>query len=184
MKRIFIAVKAEAGETLLGILSDLKRGLGGSIIKWTSLANIHITLSFLGDIEDEMIEAINAMIHERCNGFGKFELKLKGLGVFKSMADPRIIWTGIESSPDLVQLYETILNGLEDIGVKTEERAFNPHFTLGRIKSVKDNIAFKSLLDKYKNSEIQSVPVDDVILFESILFNTGPVYKPINIIKL
>jgi 2'-5' RNA ligase len=184
MKRIFIAVKAEAGETLLGVLSDLKRGLGDSIIKWTSPANIHITLSFLGDTEDEMIEAVNEMLHMRCGGFGKFELKLRGLGVFKSVTDPRIIWTGIEPSSDLVQLNEIILNGLKDIGIKTEERAFNPHLTLGRIKSVKDKNVLKLLLDKNKNSEIQRVPVDDVILFESILFNTGPVYKPINIINL
>lgn len=184
MKRIFIAVKIEPGKTLSGMISSLKSGLRNENIKWTNPENIHITLSFLGDTEEEMINAVSAMLKEKFEGFGKFELVIKGSGVFKSLADPRVIWTGIEPSPGLISLNEAILNGLKNTGIKIENRPFNPHLTLGRIKTVKDKNVLKSLLEKYRNSEIQKTIIDEVILFESILLNTGPIYKPIGKYRL
>jgi RNA 2',3'-cyclic 3'-phosphodiesterase len=184
MKRIFIAIKIEPGETLSGMIYALKTGLRKDDIKWTNPGNIHITLSFLGDTEEEMIRAVSTMLKEKCEGFGKFELIIKGSGVFKSLAEPRVIWTGIEPSPELVHLNELIKNGLKNTGIRIEDRPFNPHLTLGRIKSIKDKNVLKSVLDKYQNLEIQKTVIDEVILFESILLNTSPVYKPISKYKL
>ena len=166
------------------MISSLKSGLRNENIKWTNPENIHITLSFLGDTEEEMISAVNTMLKEKCEGFGKFELVIKGSGVFKSLADPRVIWTGIELSPGLIRLNEVIKDGLKKTGIRIEDRPFNPHLTLGRIKTVKDKNVLKSLLDKYQNLEIQKTVTDEVILFESILLNTGPIYKPIGKYKL
>ena len=65
------------------------------------------------------------------------KLLIKGAGVFKNFSDPRIIWTGIEPSEKLNQLYEVCKAGLKDTGIYLEESTFNPHLTLGRIKSIK-----------------------------------------------
>jgi len=184
MKRIFIAVKVEAGETLLRMISSLKSGLSSENIKWTNPDNIHITLAFLGDTGEERIKIISAMLKEKCEGFGRFELIIKGSGVFKNLSDPRVIWTGIEPSGRLMQLDDFIKNGLKDAGTKIEDRPFKPHLTLGRIKYLKDKAVLKTLMDKYQNSEIQKVPVNEVILYESILLQTGPEYKPIGKFKL
>jgi 2'-5' RNA ligase len=184
MKRIFIAVKVEAGQALLGMISKLKTGLKSENIKWTSLDNIHITLAFLGDTREEKIDVISAMLLEKCDRFGKFELIIKGLGVFKNLDDPRIIWTGIESSEKLKLLNVFIKNGLRDAGIKIEERPFNPHLTFGRIRNLKDKAILKTSIDKYLTEEFQKVPVKEVILYESILLQTGPVYKPIGKFKL
>lgn len=184
MKRIFIAIKAEAGETLFRIVSSLKSGLINEGIRWTSLDNIHITLAFLGDTEENMIRVISSELKERCEGSGKFQLTIRGIGIFKNLSDPHVIWTGIETSEKLTQLYSTVINGINEAGIKMEQRPFKPHLTLGRIKYLNDKTALKNLLDIYQNAEIQKVTVNEVIVYESLLKPTGPLYTPIAIIKL
>jgi 2'-5' RNA ligase len=184
MKRIFIAVKVEAGETLLRMISSLKSGLSSESIKWTNPDNIHITLAFLGDTEEEKIKVISAMLKGKCKGSGKFELIIKGSGVFKNLSDPRVIWTGIEPSEKLMHLNYCIMNGLKVAGISIEDRPFKPHLTLGRIKYLKAGNALKELIEKYRDTEIQIVPVNEVILYESILLQSGPVYKPLGKYKL
>ena len=179
MKRIFIAIKIETGEKLSGIFSSLKSGLIDEAIKWTSLDNFHLTLAFLGDTEEKTIRRISSKLKESCEKSGNFELIISGLGLFKNSRDPRIIWTGIEPSEELTRLYNLIFNGLAESGVNMEKRPFRPHLTLGRIKHLKDQSALKNLMDKYQNSEIQKVAVNEIIIYESILKPTGPLYKPI-----
>lgn len=184
MRRIFIAIKVEAGEPLLNIISSLKSGLIKDTIKWTSIDNIHITLVFLGDTEDDMIENVRLMLKEKCKGSGKFDLYLKGCGIFRSINDPRIIWTGVETSDSLVTLNESVQTGLRELGIRLEGRPYNPHLTIGRIKHLNDITLLKSLVDRYRNFEIQIVNVNEIILYESILLQSGPIYKPLEKISL
>jgi 2'-5' RNA ligase len=177
MKRIFIAVKVEPGETLLKMISSFKSVLSGESISWTNPDNIHITLAFLGDTEDDQIRIISETMKDKCEGFGKFELIIKGSGVFKSINDPRVIWAGIEPSEKFNCLNGLIKSGLKIAGIRLEERPFRPHLTLGRIKHLKEVNKLKELIEKYSEHEIRKVPVSEIILFESILFQTGSVYK-------
>jgi 2'-5' RNA ligase len=179
MKRIFIALKVEPGETLMRMFSSLKALLGNEKITWVDPGNIHLTIAFLGDTEDERIIAAGIMLKQKCTGFGEFGFNLSGAGVFRNFRDPRVIWIGIGNSEKLFQLNDLIITGLKDTGFKFEERQFNPHITLGRVKSIKDTEALKSAVDRYQNAFIQEVRVSEVILYESILKPTGPVYKPI-----
>jgi RNA 2',3'-cyclic 3'-phosphodiesterase len=184
MKRIFIALKVEPGEAFLNLVSSLKSGLNSGSIKWTNPDNIHITLAFLGDTDEKMIKIISSMLRNKCEGSGRFELIIKGSGVFKNMRDPHIIWVGIEHSGKLIHLNDLIMNGLREFDIRIEDRPFNPHLTIGRIKHLNGKEALKALVEKYQNSEIQKMPVNEVILYESILLQSGPEYKPIVIVNL
>lgn len=177
MKRVFIAVKVEPGGELLRMISSLKALLEAENIKWVDTANIHLTLVFLGDTEEKRIKILVSMLRERCTGFNEFEFILAGTGVFKNFRDPRVIWVGIQSSEKLLMLNNTITDGLKENDFEIEDRQFSPHLTLGRIKSVKDTENLKTILERYKNTEFQKVEVKEVILFESILSQTGPIYK-------
>jgi RNA 2',3'-cyclic 3'-phosphodiesterase len=179
MKRVFIAVKIDPEQTLMRISASLKSILGGEKINWTDPSNIHLTLSFLGDTEDELIKVVSIMLKQKCTGFGEFGFNLSGTGVFKNYRDPRVIWIGIEHSDKLIQLNDQIVTGLKDAGFKPEERQFKPHLTLGRIKSISNIDTLRSALEKYQDTKIQEVEVKTVILFESILKPTGPVYRSI-----
>jgi RNA 2',3'-cyclic 3'-phosphodiesterase len=177
MKRIFIAVKVDAEEGLNRIYSSLKARLAKESIKWTDSRNIHLTLVFLGDTEDQMTGSISRMLKERCRDFGKFEITLHGTGVFKSIRDTRVIWAGIDPSDKFISLYETIAAGVSSLGIRTEERPFKPHLTLGRIRYLKENLALGKIMEEYRNVEIQKVPVNEVLLYESILKPSGPEYR-------
>jgi RNA 2',3'-cyclic 3'-phosphodiesterase len=179
MKRIFIAVKIEGGETLLTMISLLKSQLSGGKIGWTNPENIHITLSFLGDTDENLIRDINSMLKKNCEGSGGFELVIKGTGVFRNINDPRIIWIGIEQSEKLLSLNGVIIKGLMELGIKIEDRPFKPHLTIGRIKRLNDKETLKALIDKYQNSAFQKSVIKEVILYESILHQSGPVYIPL-----
>jgi 2'-5' RNA ligase len=184
MKRIFIALKIETGEYFLSMLSSFKSGLSEDMIKWTNPENTHITLAFLGDTEEKTIKDIVSMLKDKCEGSGKFELIIKGSGVFRNLTDPRIIWTGIEQSEKLSHLNDIITTGLKRLGINLEDRPFKPHLTIGRVKHINDKRKLKALIEQFQNSEIQKVPINEVILYESVLLQSGPVYKPLSFINL
>jgi 2'-5' RNA ligase len=184
MKRIFIAIKTEAGPELQKTLATFRSVLGAERIKWVDPVNIHLTLAFLGDTEEGRIKSLSVMLTERCRDFGKFSFQIIGTGVFKSLRDPRVIWIGVESSDKLNKLNEQIVEGLKENGSQLEERLFRPHITIGRIKSLKDAENLKMLVGRYENKVIQTVDVREVILYESILMPTGPLYKSLGIFEL
>lgn len=184
MKRIFIAVKINAEETLKNIFLSLRSSLTHDSIKWVEQENIHITLAFLGDTEESKIKIISSLLQENCSGSGEFEFILKGAGIFKNFREPRAIWIGIQSSDNLQRLNDRIKSGLKNKGFETDKRPFKPHLTIGRVKSLKPQTDLKNVLEKCSDIEIQKVRVKEVILFESILKPSGPLYKPISVIKL
>ncbi len=184
MKRIFIALKIEAGENLLKMISDLKAGLKEENIKWTGIENLHITLAFLGDTAEEKIEIISQMLKGICEKSGEFEMEIRGAGVFKGFSNPRVMWTGVEASEKLTRLSLYVKDGLNERGIVIEDRPFNPHLTLGRIKNVRDKEALRMLISRYNNAFIQLQEISEVILYESILLQKGPVYKPLGVFKL
>jgi 2'-5' RNA ligase len=176
MKRIFIAVKTDAGADLLKMIASLKDLLGKESIKWVDPANIHLTLAFLGDTEEKRIRILSSLLKDKCSGFGEFDFTLAGTGVFKNFRDPRVIWAGIRSSERLSDLNSEISAGLKETGFNIEERSFKPHLTLGRIRSLKDPDNLKSTLERYRETEFQTIQVREVFLFESILMQKGPTY--------
>jgi 2'-5' RNA ligase len=184
MKRIFIAIKVNPEGELLRMFSSLKAALGTENIKWVDPAGIHLTLAFLGDTEEKRIRVLSSMLKYKCSGFGEFDFNLTGTGVFKTFRDPRLIWIGILSSERLATLYNTIAEGLNLSGFVFEERQFKPHLTLGRVKSVRDAENLKAVLERFRNNQFQIVHVNEVILFESILLQTGPIYKPLGMYPL
>ncbi len=176
MKRSFIAIKAEPEESFQRMYSSLISLLGDEKITWVSRENIHVTLVFLGDLEEEMIKAAERVLKQSCSGFGEFELSLSGAGIFKNLKDPRVIWAGIENPDRLTELNNLISNGLKNTGFKIEERQFRPHVTIGRIKSIKNTDNLRSAIERYQGTFLQKVHVSEVILYESILKPGGPVY--------
>jgi 2'-5' RNA ligase len=177
MKRIFVAVRVEPGSELKRMISSLKSLLASERIKWVDLINIHLTLVFLGDTEEKRLTELSGLLKEKCNGFPVFEFLLSGTGVFKNFRDPRVIWAGIKNSGELNELQSLISAGLKSAGFIFEERQFNPHLTIARIKSVSDNEKLKKVLGNYAGTDFQKVQVKEVILFESILRQEGPIYK-------
>ncbi|HKK41816.1 MAG TPA: RNA 2',3'-cyclic phosphodiesterase, partial [Bacteroidales bacterium] len=106
--------------------------------------------------------------------------------IFRDIDDPRIVWIGMDMSDDLIKLNSMIITGLQETGFPVEKRSFSPHITIGRVRrnSGGSKKMFSEFLDDYSNTVFQSVYVDRIILYESILLPSGPVYKPLHIFSL
>lgn len=177
MKRLFIAIKTVPGGDLLRMMTSVKSLLGNESIKWVDPGNIHITLAFLGDTEEKKIKPLIRILNETCTDSGRFEFSLVGTGVFKNYNDPRVIWVGINPKEELVKLSVKIADGLKAGGYMIEDRVFRPHLTIGRIRTIKDNENLKRVLETYRGTDFQKISAAEVILYESILMKTGPLYK-------
>ncbi len=184
MKRIFIAVKVIPESEMLKLYLSLKSILAGESIKWIDPVNIHITLAFLGDTEEKRIKNLSLMLKEGCSTFKKFDFEIAGTGLFKNYREPKVIWAGIRLSEELLALNSLITGILKENNFETDEKGFKPHLTLGRIRSVHDIEILRNAIEKFKDSEFQKVEVKEVILYESILMHTGPLYKPLGTFSL
>jgi 2'-5' RNA ligase len=184
MHRIFIAVKVTPEPEFESHINFLKEELNTENIRWVEMSNIHVTIAFIGETEDVIINRIGEALLDNCSGFGRFEFAIRGLGIFKSINDPRVIWAGLDKFEKLKRLQLITVDGLKDLPINIVERKFTPHVTLGRVKSLKRFEVIKSLIVNYSEHEFQKVSVKELILYKSILTPTGPVYKPLTIIPL
>jgi 2'-5' RNA ligase len=126
---------------------------------WVKPGNIHLTVVFLGDINEKDIPAIIYSIDNVTCRYEAFDISLGGVGLFPDIRRPRVLWLGLDGETErLASLRDDLQKPLEAFGVKQEKRPFSPHLTLGRFRRpVKE----KSLLKRYLMSmEIFPVPVD------------------------
>ena len=141
MTRTFIALELnEALQRFLGeIISQISQELPN--LRWVDPTGIHLTLAFLGELSDDQLAAAIGASEEAAQKAIPFEYRLKGLGIFGSTHQPRVIWMGIEDLPSgkiqgspLQQLHRVLTRKLELRGFEIEKRPFSPHLTLARIK--------------------------------------------------
>jgi len=177
--RCFIAIDIgeEVRDAISRLIIDLKKFNGD--IRWVPIKNVHITLRFLGDIKKEMIEDIKKAIKNTIKEEKKFILNIRGTGVFPEQKKPRVLWVGIDNSQKLLSIYQKIQKEIEILGFQKEKRNFNPHITIGRVKSNKGIRRVIKELIRFNNKEFGKIHVDKIMLMQSILKPTGAEYKEI-----
>ncbi len=130
--RAFVAVPIPefAAQELERYLNSLKQK---ACLHWVTSAQFHITLRFLGEQTQEIIEqARDALSHLQ---FSPFEIELSYAGAFPNMRCPRILWlSGNQGKRELTSLAEAVNKSMDEIGLPSEKRAFKPHLTLARTK--------------------------------------------------
>jgi 2'-5' RNA ligase len=176
MKRLFAAIKINPEKAFFDQLHLLEAKLRNEKIKWVEDHNIHITLKFFGETEENKIPEINRVLQSVADKTKSFELSLQKLGIFGSSYNPKVIWAGIHPYNDLVDIMKGLQNELKSLGYEPDRQNLIPHLTLGRIKSLADKSFFQRTIDEFK--ELTSLPMRVVSfhLYESILKKEGPVY--------
>jgi len=191
MHRCFIAIKptGEILNRILQLIENLKEELDSDLIRWCSKDQLHITLKFLGDVEEEKIEPLMATLRNYCLEFSKFELTIGGAGCFPDLNFPRVIWVGIGGELDkLATLQEAVEVGVCEFGDHKEEKEFKPHLTIARIKKAqhKELRNIKNQLQRIITTVgfISDWHVDEVLLMESLLQPSGAIYQELESVKL
>ena len=182
--RAFIAIDLEAGlkKTLQGLIRELKAT--GADIRWTQTGGLHLTLMFLGEIDEGQAGVVKRALEDVAGRHAQFSLRLEGTGAFPGGQRPRVLWAGFGEAPELLALQADLDKELEGEGFAREERAFHPHLTLGRVKGpdrVRDALRE---LEKHSQDNLGNMTVRQVTFFESRLRPEGAEYHVIAEFKL
>ena len=154
-------------------------------MRWVSPEKIHLTLKFFGSIEESRIDSIFKSIDEPIRSTLPFSLKVRGVGAFPQLKNPRVIWMGlVEEREALTSLQKQIETQLEKVGFQPEDRPFHPHLTLGRMRSSRGKGDLVGRIEKHKEEEFGDLQVERVVLFKSDLKPTGPIHTPLGDVKL
>lgn len=178
-RRLFLALPlpATAQAELRSLMHALKRE--ASEVRWVRPEQLHITLRFLGDVEEAQCDPlINAMT--QITEAAPFSFNLAGLGAFPHRKQPRVIWTGVtQGHNEVVSLAARVENLVTSCGLPKEDRPFAAHLTLGRVREPGDFAAFWQAADRM-NFVGQPAAASDVRLIWSTLTPTGPVYRELD----
>ena len=137
MKRLFLAIDITPGTTLMDAYDNIRHTLRMEKINWVRKDQMHLTLAFLGDTEENIIPGLVSGIETAMKTHHSFSLTLAGLGVFRNIHDPRVIWIGCKSEKEFQEIKTGYRQGTGVTGFEVEDRPFSPHLTLGRIKSMR-----------------------------------------------
>ncbi len=177
IKRIFSAIKINPSDKLISVINDINKSLINENIRWVNINNIHITLRFFGEIETSEIPKISEIYRNIANECKPIDIQLLGVGVFKNISNPQVIWLGITNNQNINALYHKTTSKIESLGYPKEVHGFNPHLTVGRMKDFKKHEILKQIIEKYQNEVIHNQVIKELILFESILQPQGAIYK-------
>jgi len=177
--RTFVAIDLEAG--LKTALQDLIRRLKetGADIRWTRAEGLHLTLKFLGEVDERGLASVRRCLEKVVGRQPSFPLAFAGTGAFPDERNPRVLWVGFAAEPVLMALQEDLERELEGEGFTREKRPFRPHLTLGRVKGpgrVRDAVA---ALGQEHPESLSGMTVSRVSLFESRLRPEGAEYHVI-----
>ncbi|MCX5707475.1 MAG: RNA 2',3'-cyclic phosphodiesterase [Candidatus Omnitrophica bacterium] len=177
--RAFIAIELpqEIKDVLAKLQAKLK--LAGADVKWVEPKNIHLTLKFLGEIDEQAQKRITAKLEEISSAHQEFVISLSSCGAFPSINSPRVIWAGIEQGDKEVSaIAEVIETQLESIGIPKETREFSSHITLGRTRSSKNRHELAQALSELSLKPLKNqFPASKITLFKSTLTPRGPIYE-------
>lgn len=183
--RTFIAIdfEEEIKKKLYFLLLELDKV--SQNIKWVKKEGMHLTLKFLGEIEEEKIPKIEAVLNAISKMCSPFPLRLKGTGTFPpGKKNPRVIWIGIEGGQTLKELQAQLEEELEKLDFPREKREFHPHLTLGRVKIQSHLGGVLSQLEREKETTFGEMKVNKITFFQSILKPTGAEYKVLSEFEL
>jgi 2'-5' RNA ligase len=152
-------------------------------ISWVKPGNLHLTLKFLGDVEEGQLDGIGRGMETTAKNAAPFTLAFRDLGVFPNLRSARVLWVGaIENSGMLIKLVQSVESEMDHLGFPKENRKFSPHLTIGRIKA-RPSEKFLSRIGQFE-FEGGEVEVKQIHLMKSDLRPTGAVYTDLKQIEL
>lgn len=175
--RAFIAVEisSEIRKELIRIQSELKKCLKGDI-SWVEPENIHLTLRFLGQITDTQLEEIKKIVESIAKKIKKFNMDLGVIGAFPDIANPRIIWIGINFGfNQLNEINAELEDKLETINFAVGEKYFHPHLTIARVKSLDKKNTLDEIVQKIHPQQLPAT-IDKLVIIQSELTPQGAKY--------
>jgi 2'-5' RNA ligase len=190
--RTFIAIQSP--DALVKTLSKLQARLGSEIpeLRWVDPARIHLTLAFLGDVDHADLSKLCEAVAVATLSHRRFDLLVKGLGVFPGPQRPRVLWAGLvgDALESLKELQSAVVAAVRNVGYPPADDRFHPHLTLGRFKAVRRPksgrvhsealsapVDLDAILNRYQDWVGGTFPIAKVETFSSMPTPEGPLYS-------
>lgn len=184
MMRAFIAIPLPEAirkglEEVSGRLSG--EGLRGSYARSEA---IHLTLKFLGDIEERQVDAIGDRMETACRPLAPFSLRIGRLGVFPDLTRPRVVWVGLAPSDPLEELHRSLEAELAGLGFPPRDRPFKPHLTLLRLKSRHNTRVLAEMCARQDLPDFPPMKAGQLTLYRSILHPQGARHTKLRAVEI
>lgn len=175
--RAFIAVEIGPMPALLDLEQKLRDTRAD--IKLVEPENIHVTLKFLGDTDEGIIDKIEQLMKDSVAGIEPFTITLENVGAFPKLDYMRVVWVGITGAEPLVKIAKALNSGLKHLGFKSDKKGFTPHLTIARVRSPRNKNELRRAIDSHINNSFGEVQVDKIVLKKSVLSPQGPTYTDV-----
>lgn len=179
--RLFIAVPLpeETRELLIGLQKKLRSRVKRAA--WVKRDVMHVTVRFLGDVEEEVIPEIDEVLEDGLYERKPFEAILRGGGAFPNPQQPRVFWVGLEDGDRFAELAHSANLALSALGFQAPHKPFRPHVTLCRLRGPWLDGLPKPLAEL---DELGRFRVDRLTLYRSILHPAGAKHEELRSWKL
>ena len=176
--RAFIAIELDqaARAALVRVLdAEQTRSRG---LRWVAPHQLHVTLKFLGDIDESRLPEIERIMCAASAAVAPFRLMLGRVGCFPSTRDPRVLWIAADDPHgNCARWLAPADEGLIALGIEPERRELTPHITLARSQNPAGSTAIRTALKRIALPALPS-EIREVVLFESTLLPTGARHTP------
>ncbi|MDD2411132.1 MAG: RNA 2',3'-cyclic phosphodiesterase [Candidatus Methanomethylophilaceae archaeon] len=179
--RAFVAVKIPDGPSLYRPLEGLSAA-GGLRVYGTG--DLHITLSFIGEIGQERLRDVSDTVERAARGIGPFDITVGSIGSFPGKSGPRIVWAGARSGGKLEMLAERTAAELDEGGIGHDMKKFVPHITLARARDERGAPSASSVIERYSGTDFLTFTCRRITVFGSELTPSGAVHTPVSEIAL
>ena len=179
--RTFIGV--DIGDGIRASTAALIKGLSktATAVKWAAPESMHVTLLFLGEVDDRELHTVCKAVKAAAEGEPAFSLRVSGLGAFPTPRRPKVLWAGVtDGAEPLQRLHAALEARMLDLGCyRKEERGYTPHLTLGRVTGEADASAVAAEIPKRESWQGGRFAVEEVLVYSSENDRGGPVYTVI-----
>lgn len=152
-------------------------------VKYVKEENMHFTLKFFGDIDEDKLEEIESAINKVLKNHSSFDLTIEGCGNFPKPDIIKVIWIGIAKNDPMINLQKDLDKEFKKIGFRKEKK-FISHLTIGRPRNQKDKNELKQIIKDNKDVKIGKMTVNKIHLKKSTLTPKGPIYEDIKVFEL
>lgn len=149
-------------------------------IRWVAPENYHLTLKFLGDVEDAQLADVCRTVQALAAKIPPFAFEVRGLRAVPPVGrNLRLLWAEIgQGQPHLADLFRRVENAMEPLGFARECRPFAQHITLARVTFVRTVEALRAAAEQLAEASAGMVSADHVTVYLSRLGKGGPTYTP------
>lgn len=182
MKRIFAAIDISdaARHRAADYIEGLREEFSGLRVGWERAEKLHLTLKFLGDLDDDRLQNLVAATEETARQVSPFNLRIFQTGVFPAKRNARILWLGLRGETEkLHELRAVFENECAARGLAKDARDFKAHLTVGRLREPQKS---SELIERHLAEEFESAEfvAPEIVIYESRLQKTGSIYSVVS----